>query len=192
MSRDNRLWGTPRLQGEIAKIGIKVSRTTVAKYMIRRPFPPSPNWRTFIRNQVPDFAVAEIYAELSGRFRAVSTWVVRAFQRWIRGIVSSWVRRFRYNYAQPCTEQNNLLSIPLAWALGRADPVMVSEHSPPASRRSLTHQPFPADSPIEMGRVDVRPNSPVMNSWTASPNLSFTSQADSQEQRTDVTEQAAA
>ncbi len=160
MSRDNRLWGAPRIHGELAKIDIKVSQTTVAKYMIRRPYPPSPTWRTFLRNQAPDFAVAEMYAELSGRFRAVSTWVVGALQRWIRGIAPGWVRRFRCHDAQPFTEQNDLVSLPIAWALGSADPVMVSERSPPGSLRSFPHQPFPADSPIEMGRVAVCPNSP--------------------------------
>ena len=58
MSRDNRLWGAPRLHGELAKLGIKVSRTTVATYMNRRSSPPSPTWRTFIRNQAPDILLA--------------------------------------------------------------------------------------------------------------------------------------
>ena len=83
MSHDNVLWGAPRIHGELAKIGLKVSRTTVATYMTRRRYPPSPTWRTFLRNQAPELAVAEMYAELSGPFRAVSTQVVRAFQRWI-------------------------------------------------------------------------------------------------------------
>src|ERR671925_135226 len=41
MSRANVLWGAPRIHGELAKLGITVSRTTVAKYMERRPGPPS-------------------------------------------------------------------------------------------------------------------------------------------------------
>ena len=76
MSHDNVLWGAPRIHGELAKIGMKVSRTTVATYMTRRRYPPSPTWRTFLRNQAPELAVAEMYAELSGPFRAVSTQVV--------------------------------------------------------------------------------------------------------------------
>jgi hypothetical protein len=192
MSRDNVLWGAPRIQGELAKIGINVSRTTVAKYMTRRRYPPSPTWRTFLRNQAPELVVAEIYAELSGRLRAVSTGVVHAFQRWVRGIVSGWVRRFRCHDAPPFTEQTNLVAVLIAWALGSADPVRVSKRSPPESRRSFTNQPFPADPLMEMGRVDMRPNSPVLNSWAAPPNLSLTSQADGKEQKTDVSKQAAA
>ncbi len=35
MSRENVLWGAPRIHGELAKLGVRVSRTTVAKYMDR-------------------------------------------------------------------------------------------------------------------------------------------------------------
>jgi hypothetical protein len=42
MSRANPLWGAPRIHGELLKLGIDLSQTTVAKYMIRHPKPPSP------------------------------------------------------------------------------------------------------------------------------------------------------
>jgi hypothetical protein len=69
MRRDNVLWGAPRIHGALAKLGLKVSRTTVATYMTRRRYPPSPPWRTFLRNQAPDLAVAEMSAGLSGHVR---------------------------------------------------------------------------------------------------------------------------
>jgi hypothetical protein len=37
MSRANPLWGAPRIHGELLKLGIDLSQTTVAKYMIRHP-----------------------------------------------------------------------------------------------------------------------------------------------------------
>lgn len=49
MSLDNFLWGAPRIHGELRMLGIRVAQSTVAKYMIRRPAPPSPTWRTFLR-----------------------------------------------------------------------------------------------------------------------------------------------
>ncbi len=70
MSRDNVLWGAPRICGELAKLGINLSPTTVAKYKVRRSYPPSPTWRAVMRNH-PDLIVAEVYSELSARFRAV-------------------------------------------------------------------------------------------------------------------------
>jgi hypothetical protein len=52
MSNSNVLWGAPRLHGELLKLGIEVSQATVAKYMVKRPKPPSQTWRTFLENHV--------------------------------------------------------------------------------------------------------------------------------------------
>src|SRR5947199_1925133 len=52
MSRDNPLWGAPRIHGELLKLGIDVSEPTVAKYMRRQRKPPSQTWRTFLENHV--------------------------------------------------------------------------------------------------------------------------------------------
>jgi putative transposase len=40
MSRDNRLWGAPRIHGELLKLGIAVSEASVSKYMVRHRNPP--------------------------------------------------------------------------------------------------------------------------------------------------------
>jgi len=41
MSLDNSLWGAPRINGELLKLGIEISQSAVAKYMVRRAGPPS-------------------------------------------------------------------------------------------------------------------------------------------------------
>jgi hypothetical protein len=35
MSLANRLWGPPRIHGELLKLGIEVAQSTVAKYMVK-------------------------------------------------------------------------------------------------------------------------------------------------------------
>src|SRR4030081_2966277 len=40
MNRANRLWGAPRIHGELLKLGFDVAQSTVAKYMERRQGPP--------------------------------------------------------------------------------------------------------------------------------------------------------
>jgi len=35
MSKDNRLWGAERIRGELLKLGIRVGKRTVQKYMVR-------------------------------------------------------------------------------------------------------------------------------------------------------------
>ena len=54
ISRANRLWGAPRIHGELLKLGIEVSQGTVSKYMIRGRKPPSQTWRTFLNNHSKD------------------------------------------------------------------------------------------------------------------------------------------
>ena len=46
MSIANPLWGTPRIHGELLKLGIDIGQTSVAKYMARRRSLPSQGWKT--------------------------------------------------------------------------------------------------------------------------------------------------
>ena len=48
MSVENPLWGAPRIHGELLKFGLDVAQSSVAKYMVKRPGPPSQGWRTFL------------------------------------------------------------------------------------------------------------------------------------------------
>jgi hypothetical protein len=41
MSRENPIWGAPRIHGELLKLGIDVGETSVSKYMVRRRNPLS-------------------------------------------------------------------------------------------------------------------------------------------------------
>src|SRR3954454_22295037 len=52
MAVDNRLWGAERIQGELLKLGIKLSKRTIQKYMRQaRPNQYSgQTWSTFLHN----------------------------------------------------------------------------------------------------------------------------------------------
>jgi hypothetical protein len=41
MSKENPLWGAPRIHGELLKLGFEIAESTVSKYMTRRSGPPS-------------------------------------------------------------------------------------------------------------------------------------------------------
>jgi transposase InsO family protein len=56
MARENRLWGAERIQGELLKLGLGISKRTIQKYM-RRARPPRRSgqaWTTFLRNHAGD------------------------------------------------------------------------------------------------------------------------------------------
>lgn len=61
MSKDNPLWRAPRIHGELLKLGIDVSQSTVAKYMVKRQEPPSQSWRTFLRNHADGIAATDLF-----------------------------------------------------------------------------------------------------------------------------------
>jgi transposase InsO family protein len=61
MSKNNSLWGAPRIHGELLKLGINVSQATVAKYMVRHPKLPSQAWRTFLKNHVKQLASIDFF-----------------------------------------------------------------------------------------------------------------------------------
>src|SRR5262245_32566760 len=92
MSRANLLWGAPRLHGELAMLGIKVSRTTVAKYMACRPGLPSPSWRTFIRHHAYDLIARGSYAERFSSLRALAVTVLHMLRQSFERVVASELR----------------------------------------------------------------------------------------------------
>ena len=61
MSRDNRLWGAPRIHGELLMLGIEVAESTVARYMTRHKGPPSQGWKTFLRNHADGIASLDLF-----------------------------------------------------------------------------------------------------------------------------------
>jgi transposase InsO family protein len=61
MSLENRLWGAPRIQGELLKLGFAVAQSTIAKYIVRKDGPSGQNWRTFLRNHAPHIAAMDLF-----------------------------------------------------------------------------------------------------------------------------------
>jgi len=55
LADENRLWGAPRIHGELLKLGVVVSERTVSRYLRERPKRPSQTWRTFIANHLGQF-----------------------------------------------------------------------------------------------------------------------------------------
>src|SRR5215469_14024324 len=61
MSRENPLWGAPRIHGELLMLGIEVSESTVGRYMLRIGRPRSQGWKTFLRNQAAGIASIDLF-----------------------------------------------------------------------------------------------------------------------------------
>jgi transposase InsO family protein len=81
MSRENPLWGAPRIHGELLKLGFEVAESTVSKYMIRRRGPPSQSWRTFLRNHAGAIVAIDLCVVPTVSFECLFALVVVGHRR---------------------------------------------------------------------------------------------------------------
>ncbi len=61
MSRENPLWGAPRIHGELLMLGVDVAQSTVAKYMDRAGRPTSQGWKAFLCNHAAGIASIDLF-----------------------------------------------------------------------------------------------------------------------------------
>ena len=81
MSIENPLWGSPRIHGELLKLGFEVAQSSVAKYMVKRGGPPSQGWRTFLRNHAPDIAAMDLFVVPTIGFNLLYAFVIVRLDR---------------------------------------------------------------------------------------------------------------
>src|SRR5450759_3662751 len=85
MSMANPIWGAPRIHGELLKLGINISETTVAKYMVRHRKPPSQSWKVFLKNHAQQLVSVDFFVVPTLSFRLLFVFVVLEHHR--RGVV---------------------------------------------------------------------------------------------------------
>jgi len=81
MAQVNVTWGAPRIGNELAKLGIEVAVSTVAKYMRRRRKPPSQTWRAFLENHLKDLVALDFFVVPTATFGVLFGLVVLAHHR---------------------------------------------------------------------------------------------------------------
>jgi putative transposase len=77
MAREND-WGYERIQGELKKLDIKISKSSVANILRRNGLPPSPereglSWREFLDRHAPMFLCADMFQKEVWTFRGLTT-----------------------------------------------------------------------------------------------------------------------
>jgi len=100
MSVENSLWGAPRIHRELLKLGFEVAESSVAKYMVKRRWPPSQGWRTFLHNHAPDIAAMDLFVVPTIGFDLLYAFVIVRLDRrdlvWINvtaNPTAEWVAR---------------------------------------------------------------------------------------------------
>jgi len=81
MSLANRLWGAPRIHGELLKLGIEVAQSTVAKYMARSGRGRPQTWKTFLHNHVAGIGAMDFLIVPTVGFRLLFVLVILRHER---------------------------------------------------------------------------------------------------------------
>ena len=74
-------WGSPRIVGEIGKLGTKVTKSTVEKYRIRSSKPSSPTWRAFLKNHIVDLVSIDFFTIPTINFKVLFVLIVLLHRR---------------------------------------------------------------------------------------------------------------
>jgi putative transposase len=81
MRQSNPTWGSPRIVGELRKLGINVAKSTVEKYRPRVRKPPSPTWKAFLNNHVKDIVACDFFTVSTASFKVLFVFILLAHER---------------------------------------------------------------------------------------------------------------
>src|SRR4030095_442740 len=81
MSLANRLWGAPRIHGELLKLGIEVAQSTVAKYMAKSGRGRSQRVRTFLHNHAAGIGAMDFLTVPTVAFKLLFVLVILRHER---------------------------------------------------------------------------------------------------------------
>jgi putative transposase len=81
MWRSNPLWGSPRIMGELRKLGINVAKSTVERYRPKRRKPSSPTWKAFLNNHVKDIVACDFFTVPTASCKILFVFILLAHER---------------------------------------------------------------------------------------------------------------
>lgn len=78
MAKENPTWGAERIRGELLKLGIRVSKSTIQKYIygVRKPGSTKQTWATFLRNHAWEIWACDFLQTYDLFFRSVFVFVI--------------------------------------------------------------------------------------------------------------------
>src|SRR5712691_5801304 len=81
MWQANPTWGSPRIVGELRKLGMNVAKSTVEKYRPRVRKPSSPTWKTFLNNHLHDLVACDFFLVPTATCRVLFVFIMLAHER---------------------------------------------------------------------------------------------------------------
>jgi putative transposase len=78
LAKENLRWGAERIRGELLKLGLRVSKSAIQKYIekVRKSHPSSQNWATFLRNHASQIWACDFLQTYDIFFRTIFVFVI--------------------------------------------------------------------------------------------------------------------
>lgn len=78
MAKENRTWGAERIRGELLKLGLRVSKSTIQKYLyeVRKLESPKQPWAIFLRNHAREIWACDFLQTYGLLFRSLFVFVI--------------------------------------------------------------------------------------------------------------------
>jgi putative transposase len=78
MAEENRTWGARRIRGELLKLGLRVSKSAIQKYIqeVRKSHPSKQNWSAFLRNHANQIWACDFLQTYDALFRTIFVFVI--------------------------------------------------------------------------------------------------------------------
>src|SRR6266705_1417847 len=78
MARENPRWGAERIRGELLKLGIRVAKRTIQKYMrgVRLKPPSGQSWSTFLKTHGKDIWACDFVPVVTLFFKTIYAFVI--------------------------------------------------------------------------------------------------------------------
>ena len=78
LAKENRSWGAERIRGELLKLGKRVSKSTIQKYMVevRKMRSSKMTWATFLRNHASQIWACDFLQTYDALFRTIFVFVI--------------------------------------------------------------------------------------------------------------------
>jgi putative transposase len=80
MAKENRPWGAERIRGELLKLGVRVSKRTIQKYVPKVRRASSQTWATFLKNHASGIWACDFTVVRDLLFRSLYIFVVMELQ----------------------------------------------------------------------------------------------------------------
>ncbi|HEX7551790.1 MAG TPA: helix-turn-helix domain-containing protein [Candidatus Methylomirabilis sp.] len=81
ISAANPWWDSPRILGELRKLGISVAKSTVEKYRVRPRRPLSPSWRAFLKTHRTELVALDFFTVPTVGVKVLFVLIVLAHDR---------------------------------------------------------------------------------------------------------------